>query len=234
MPIEIRRVLRTKDKAKANYNRLSRWYDWVSGSSEEKYRNLGLKKLDIQSGEQVLEIGFGTGHCILALVQAVGSAGKVAGIDISEGMLKISQERIARAGLTERVDLRTGDAAHLPFDAEAFDAIFMSFTLELFDTPEIPQVLKECWKTLRPGGRLCTVNMTKKNGGNLAVRIYEWFHDRMPTAVDCRPIFAQPALREAGFHITDITEMLMWGLPVEIILAHKDQSSPADMNETTD
>lgn len=222
----IQRVLRSKEAAKTNYNRLSRWYDLLSGNTEKKYRDAGLAKLSAQPGERVLEIGFGTGHCIVALAQTVGETGKVVGIDISEGMLKITQTRIANAGLAGRVELHNADAAHLTFEAGAynigdFDAIFMSFSLELFDTLEIPLVLQQCWKVLRSGGRLCTVTMAKKAQDNLAVRLYEWFHAKMPVMVDCRPIFAGQALQEAGFQIGEVTEMSMWGLPVEVILAFK-------------
>ncbi len=219
MPEPISRVPRTKAEAKTSYNQMSRWYDMISGSSEKKYRDLGLLKLKAHSGEQILEIGYGTGHCILTLAQAVGSDGNVCGIDISEGMLAISQKRILEAGLSERVDLHTGDAVSLPFASDRFDAVFTSFTLELFDTPEIPLVLKACHRVLRPGGRMVVVCLAKKNG--VAVDIYEWFHEKMPTAVDCRPILAQNDLSEAGFSIREVDSLLMWGLPVEIILAEK-------------
>ncbi|NIV01327.1 MAG: 2-heptaprenyl-1,4-naphthoquinone methyltransferase, partial [Phycisphaerae bacterium] len=75
MPVS--RVVRSKGKARVNYNRLSRWYDIVAGSTEKKYRDIGLQKLDAQPGERILEIGFGTGHCILALARAVGETGEV-------------------------------------------------------------------------------------------------------------------------------------------------------------
>ena len=215
----ISRVLRSKEQAKSSYNQMSRWYDMISGSSEKKYRDLGLQKLKAQAGEQILEIGYGTGHCILTLAQAVGSSGKICGIDLSEGMRTISEQRIQAAGLQSGVELRVGDATSLPFDDARFDAVFMSFTLELFDTPEIPLVLRECQRVLRSGGRIVVVSLIKK--AVMAVQIYEWFHERMPVSVDCRPILAQESLREAGFKIDEADGLLMWGLPVEIILARK-------------
>lgn len=215
----VSRVVRTKEEARANYNRLSRWYDAIAGRSEKKYRDIGLQKLAAQPGEKILEIGFGTGHCILALARAVGETGRIGGIDLSPGMLSVTQDRVHQAGLSERVDLRVGDAVHLPFAAGEFDGVFMSFTLELFDSPEIPLVLGQCLTVLRPGGRLVLVALAKKPG--TAVKIYEWFHERMPVAVDCRPIYAKEDLIAAGFAIRDLTTCSMWGLPVEVILAKK-------------
>jgi ubiquinone/menaquinone biosynthesis C-methylase UbiE len=215
----ISRVSRSKAEAARSYNRLSRWYDWLSGSSEQKYRNLGLQALQAQQGEQILEIGFGTGHCVLALAEAVGPAGKVCGIDISQGMLAIAEKRARQAGVGEWVDLRVGDAAQLPFEEGSFNAVFMSFTLELFDTPEIPLVLAGCRQVLRPGGRIGLVTMILPERPGLAVRLYEWFHARWPAAVDCRPILAREALQEAGFTIESARRWKMWGLPVDVIRA---------------
>ena len=102
---EISRVTRSKGQAIAAYDRLSRWYDWLSASSEWPLAKSGLDKLNVSAGETVLEIGFGTGHGLLALANAVGDSGRVVGIDISHGMFKVASNRIARANPSHRIIL---------------------------------------------------------------------------------------------------------------------------------
>ena len=218
---QISRVTRSKEEARVSYDKISKWYDMLAGRFEKKHRDAGLQKLSAGEGETVLEIGFGTGHCMLALAQSVGTSGKVCGIDISEGMLNITRARVGEAGLSERVELKRGDATKLPFGASFFDAVFMSFTLELFDTPEIPTVLHECRRVLRNGGRICVVAMSKKGKDGVMTRLYEWAHRKFPNHVDCRPIYLQKALEDAGFQILDVTEVSLWGLRGEMVVARK-------------
>jgi ubiquinone/menaquinone biosynthesis C-methylase UbiE len=213
------RVNRSKDEARASYNRLSRWYDWLAGSAEEKYRKIGMELLAVQPAERVLEIGFGTGQCLAEFALTVGPSGRVFGIDLSDGMAAVARQRLKDSDAASRVDFALADAARIPFCEGYFDSIFMSFTLELFDSPEIPQVLDQCKRILRPTGRLALVTMIKTETPALPERIYEWFHARMPVLVDCRPILAQVALTQAGFVIDQVISESMWGLPVEIILA---------------
>jgi len=218
---EIKRVKRSKEDAKNSYNKMSKWYDLLAGHSEKRFRNAGLQKLNIREGEKVLEIGFGTGHCILSLARSVGDTGKTYGLDLSEGMLKITNSRIEKAGLSEKVDLQCSDALNLPYPEFYFDAVFTSFTLELFDTPEIPLVLEQCRRVLKKEGRICVVAMSKKEKQGPMVKLYEWLHEKFPNYIDCRPIFVRQSLESAHFKIVDTTMMSLFGLDVEIVLANK-------------
>jgi ubiquinone/menaquinone biosynthesis C-methylase UbiE len=215
----ISRVQRSKEEAKATYDTLSRWYDLLAGPSERLFQEEGLRRLDVKEGEQVLEIGFGTGHSLVALARQVSESGRVYGLDVSEGMLRVARQEVAKAGLMDRMDLSTGDAEAMPFVDDSFDALFMSFVLELFDTPQIPAVLQECRRVLISGGRMSVVALSKEGRAGMMRRLYEWAHRRFPRLLDCRPIFVQRALEDARFRVLESVERTMWGLPIEIVVA---------------
>ena len=109
----------------------------------------------------------------------------------------------------------------LPFASGSLDAVFMSFTLELFDTPEIPQVLAECHRVMTAAGRICVVAMAHEDPDRLPLQAYEWFHAKLPKYADCRPITLQPFLEQADFHMAESIHSSMWGMPVRITLASK-------------
>ncbi|MDH7489596.1 MAG: methyltransferase domain-containing protein [Anaerolineae bacterium] len=217
MDNEASRVNRPRQAARAAYNRISRWYDALA-HSERRFVDAGLRMLAVQAGERVLEIGCGTGYALVPIARAAGASGLAVGLDIAEGMLAAARARLERAELPRRPPLMMADAVALPFTDGAFDAVFMAFTLELFDTPDIPLVLAECARVLHPGGRLGVVALSREGGGRM-VRLYEWAHRRWPVWVDCRPIYARRALEDAGFRIVRAVEARMWGLPVEIVAA---------------
>jgi ubiquinone/menaquinone biosynthesis C-methylase UbiE len=215
-------VTRTHAEAQINYDRLSRWYDLIEGGWEGRPRRLALHLLAPKPGEQILEIGCGTGASLLELARAVGDQGRVSGLDLSPGMLLIAEKKLRRKGLLRRVELRKGDALHLPYQTASMDAIFMAFTLELFDTPEIPLVLAECRRVLKREGRLAAVSMSKLGGVGAMQRAYEWFHARFPRTIDCRPIYLRKALKQNGFSISKYRVLSLTGIGVEIVLARAD------------
>ncbi len=214
------RVLQTKGETRAFYNKIAKVYDLLAEHSERAMREAGIAMLAPAPGERLLEIGFGTGHILVALAKAVGSAGRVFGIDIAENMLAQAQDVLAREGVSDRVTLACGDAESLPYGAGSMDGIFMCFTLELFDTPDIPRVLSECRRVLRPGGRIVVVAVSKEGKQGLVVRVFEWTHRHVPNLMDCRPIYARRAIEAAGFVTEDCRAESMW-VPVEIVRARK-------------
>jgi demethylmenaquinone methyltransferase/2-methoxy-6-polyprenyl-1,4-benzoquinol methylase len=219
-PGSVLRVFQSKDQTRAFYNKISRVYDLLSERSEAPMRRAGLELLRTRAGESVLEIGCGTGHSLVALAKAIGPEGTVFGLDLSDKMLQRAKASLAKFKLLERARLRCADATELPYDANSMDAVFMSFTLELFDTPEIPKVLRECKRVLRPGGRIVVVGMSKDAKHDPLVGAFEWTHEHFPNFLDCRPIFVRKALEKAGFKIESALMKHMW-IPVEIVRGAK-------------
>ena len=215
------RVFETKEQTRAFYNKISHVYDLLSERSEAPMRKAGLDLLKPNAGESILEIGFGTGHTLVSLAKAVGPKGRVLGLDLSDKMTKIAKENLAQAGLLERARIRCGDAAQLPYPTGSVDGVFMSFTLELFDTPEIPKVLDECKRVLRRGGRIVVVGMSKDGPKDPLVNVFEWTHKHFPKFLDCRPIYVRRAMEEAGLSVRKALTRHMW-IPVEIILGVKE------------
>ena len=206
-----------------NYERLSWCYD-ILAAAEKPAIKRGLKLLDPEAGEEVLEIGCGTGRALVWMAERVEEgAGKIYGLDASGRMLKKSREKLERIGLAERVELIEGDARDLGFTAEKFEAVFVSFVLELFKEEELLAILEEIRRVLKPEGRLVTVNIARKEeseleGWGVSYWLYQKMHRIFPGLVDCRPLKIEPYLSRAGFAVKEQVEYSMLGIPVEISL----------------
>ncbi|SDQ57841.1 class I SAM-dependent methyltransferase [Natronobacterium texcoconense] len=214
-PGPIAPVSRPKRVARDWYDSLSDWYDLVADPFEAPARRTGLQLLDPEPGERVLDVGCGTGTALVLLARAVGETGTAVGIDLAPGMCRVSRNALADAGLDPGVVI-VGDGATLPFPDDAFDALFASFVLELFDTPDLLPVLEEWRRVLDPDGRLCVVALSRRPSP--VTELYERFHERFPMFVDCRPIYVRETLLEAGFRIVDGRTERVWRLPVEVVL----------------
>ena len=102
-------------------------------------------------GENVVDIGCGTRTTTLRLAEAVGSGGKVLGIDISEQQLTLARHRVTAAGV-QNVELVLNDAATYCFAPEAFDLGFTRFGVMFFADPVA--AFKNISRAMKPRGRL--------------------------------------------------------------------------------
>lgn len=201
------------------YDRLAPIYGPMTGWWERPVRDRGIDMLDLAPGEAVLEVGCGPGAALPALAGSVAPAGEVCGVDISWKMCERAIGRVRRHHLQVPVAVVRGDARRLPFAPGRFDAGLMSFTLELFGDSEIPVVLSEVVRVLRPGGRLAVVSLTA-DGPDTAMRwVYRKAHRRFPDLLDCRPIPVAGTIREAGLRVEVAERASLGGLPVEVVRA---------------
>lgn len=126
--------------------------DRVNGDdSEETFLRLSetIRKLDVQPGHHVLEVGCGTGGAARALAGLAGPEGRVVAVDLSETMLK---EAKARAGIVANLEFIKADVHALPFADGSFDRCCARNVLEIVADPVL--AVNEMARVLRPGGKL--------------------------------------------------------------------------------
>ena len=114
-------------------------------------RNATLKELNLSEGESVLDVGSGPGFLAESVADAVGTSGRVVGVDISDDLVARSQRRNNRSWLT----FYTGDATALDEPDTAYDAVVCTQVAEYI--PDVDAVLSEVRRVLKPGGRFVIV-----------------------------------------------------------------------------
>jgi demethylmenaquinone methyltransferase/2-methoxy-6-polyprenyl-1,4-benzoquinol methylase len=109
----------------------------------------------------VLDVATGTGAVAIGLARAQ-SARTVIGVDQSPEMLAAGRDRVARAGLSEQIELREGRAETLPFADAEFDAVTFTYLLRYVD--DVPATLRELVRVVRPGGTVAMLEFGLPRG----------------------------------------------------------------------
>jgi SAM-dependent methyltransferase len=105
---------------------------------------------ELNEGETVLDLGSGGGiDCFLAS-KAVGAEGRVIGVDMTDEMLELARRNAKTVG-AENVEFRKGQIEALPVEDNSVDVIISNCVINL--STDKPQVLKEAFRVLKPGGR---------------------------------------------------------------------------------
>jgi ubiquinone/menaquinone biosynthesis C-methylase UbiE len=195
----------------AAYNLVSSGYDiqrYVRVCAERLVELSGLR-----SGAQVLDVATGTGWAAMAAGRTVGPTGYVVGVDMNPEMLQEARRKMAAAHLTH-VEVREGDAEHLDFADNRFDAVCCASAL--FFLPHMLEALREWQRVLRPGGLVAFSVF----GATLFHPMRTLFTDRIqtygvslppqrPSQRLTTPEQCQDLLQEAGFRDLEVrTEQL--------------------------
>ncbi|MHA1384681.1 MAG: class I SAM-dependent methyltransferase [Candidatus Helarchaeota archaeon] len=137
-------ILNTKDLTMQEYS------EFCKKHLIHEYKNLTkllLKRYMLKQNSRVLEIGSGPGWISILLAQEDPSL-EIAGIELSDDMLAVSNENKKASGVEHNVKFVKGDAKNMPFEDNSFDAIISNDSLHHWDDPvwvfnEIARILKK-------------------------------------------------------------------------------------------
>ena len=133
------------------YDKLAKVYDLTFGPTLHPGRLRAIKRMSIQAGERVLEVGVGTGINLDLYPRDAA----ITGIDYTASMLEKARERAAKRDGTP-VRLLQMDAADLKFSDDAFDIVYAPYLISV--VPDPVKVAQEMRRVCRPGGRIIFLN----------------------------------------------------------------------------
>jgi demethylmenaquinone methyltransferase/2-methoxy-6-polyprenyl-1,4-benzoquinol methylase len=130
----------------------------ISAGLDQVWRRHLAQVVARHAVQTVLDVACGTGGVMAQLARCCPPTTRLVGVDFTEAMLHVGRQRLAAAAPAHRLSLCVGDAHCLPHPAQSFDAVTMMFGVRNFANPAA--ALAECYRVLRPGGRLCLVEFT--------------------------------------------------------------------------
>lgn len=212
----------TTNDVRTIYSRRSRAYRNMVAPLEFHNHLRAIEMAAIRPDETILEVATGPGLAIREIAQKAAPT-VVRGVDLSPGMLAVARETLQEAGV-HNVELAEGNATDLHFPDATFDVLYNGYMLDLIPLAQIPVVLAEFKRVLKPGGRLILLNMSKADAHTMTLceRIYPLLPKKFVLYVmgGCRPVLMEKPVKEAGFHSVE-REFLPGQFPSEIVTAYK-------------
>lgn len=166
-----------KDHIALMFNDIAPTYDRLnhilSLNVDKSWRRKAVKRLkkslaDV-STPKILDVACGTADSTVQIAKSIEYA-EIYGIDISDGMLKIGEEKVAKLGLQNRITFSKSAAENIDYQDNTFDAAFVAFGVRNFSDRK--KGLQEIFRVLQPNGTLIILELSEPH--NVIVR---WFYN---------------------------------------------------------
>ena len=187
------------------FDRIAGTYDrfnhLLSLNIDRSWRRKAVRMM--RPAARVLDVAIGTGDLAIELVRR-DKAGCVTGLDLSAEMMKIGQSKVAKKGLSEKIDFQLGSALEMPYPDGSFDAVTCAYGVRNFS--DLDKGLSEMYRVMNSGGQLVILEFSYPE--NKVIRaLYDFFFTRIMPVVG-RIISKDPAAYTYFMH--SVKEFI-WG-----------------------
>ncbi|MGV8878561.1 MAG: bifunctional demethylmenaquinone methyltransferase/2-methoxy-6-polyprenyl-1,4-benzoquinol methylase UbiE [Sphingobacteriaceae bacterium] len=151
-----------KEQVADMFNNISKTYDFLnhfmSLGIDIIWRKKAINELKKEQPKLILDVATGTGDFAFEALHILKPE-KITGVDISQGMLDICQQKIDKRHLNDRFEICLGDSEKLPFDDGAFDAVTVAYGVRNFENLEAG--LSDMNRVLKFGGKAVILEFSK-------------------------------------------------------------------------
>lgn len=124
---------------------------------DKGWRRKGIAFLKPFAPATILDMATGTGDLAISMCRKLKPT-SVTGADISEGMMEVGRQKVAKAGLSGQISFEYQDALSLTFEDNSFDAVTAAFGIRNYEN--IEKGLTEMFRVLKPGGHLMILELS--------------------------------------------------------------------------
>lgn len=151
-----------KEQVADMFNNISKTYDFLnhfmSLGIDIIWRKKAINELKQDQPKLILDVATGTGDFAFEALSIL-NPDKIVGVDISQGMLDIAKQKIAKRNLAHKFEVKLGDSEKLPFEAAEFDAVTVAYGVRNFENLEMG--LADINRVLKPGGKAVVLEFSK-------------------------------------------------------------------------
>ena len=180
-----------------SYRFLTPFYDFIQRFivRDVRYKSMLIEQAAIQPGQQVLDLGCGTGTLAIMAKQSQPSA-EVTGLDADPDMLKVARHKSSERKAHVKFDV--GFTNKLPYPDSSFDRVMSSIMIHHLKTPEKITTAGEVFRVLKPGGELHIIDFGKPHtwyGKLLGPFLFKFEEANDNIAGSLPEIFGAPGLK---------------------------------------
>ena len=165
------------------FNNISKTYDFLnhflSLGIDIIWRKKAINELKADNPQLILDVATGTGDFAFEALSILNPK-KIVGVDISQGMLDIAQQKITKRRLGDKFEIKLGDSEKLPFEANEFDAVTVAYGVRNFENLEVG--LADINRVLKPGGKAVVLEFSKPTAFPIK-QLYSVYFKRMPVPI---------------------------------------------------